>query len=164
MGNRVLIGNHATHGYGAYVSPSGVDVTAADNDSFLMDATAAGHAQALFWKEVSLASSATASTITYNNFGVRCYAIGTMSWAAGGVDPTSCISKGDGTVDTAARWSTWGGSMPTSNTTNGEEIGFKINNVDNGNGTGTITVTKDSNETVTNKPIRVQVMVFKEEV
>ena len=52
--------------------------------------------------------------------------------------------------------------MPTSDTTNGQEIGFKINNVNNGDGTGTITVTKDSNETVTNKPIKVQVMIFKE--
>jgi len=164
MGNRVLIGNHATHGYGIYVSPSGVDVTAADNDNFLMDATAAGHAQALFWKEVDIASSSTTATITYNNFGVRCYAIGTMSWKDSGGSPTSNISKGDGTVDTLSRWSTWGGMVGTGSSTDGKEIGFNINNVDNGNGTGTITVSKDSNETVTNAPIKVQVMVFKEEV
>jgi hypothetical protein len=164
MANRILAGLHATHGYGLYVGKSGTDVTAADNDYFLFDTAGAGHAQALFFKEVSLTSSSTSATITYTNFAVRCYAMGMMSWAAGGDDPTTCVSKGDGVVDTLARYSTWGGNMPTSDTTNGQEIGFKINNVDNGNGTGTITITKDSNETVTNKPIKVQVMVFKEPV
>jgi hypothetical protein len=163
MGNRVLIGNHTTHGYGAFVSPSGVDVTAADNDSFLMDASAAGHAQALFWKEVPFTNTETSATVTYNNFGVRCYAIATMSWKDSGGNPTSCIAKSDGTVDTLARWSPFGGNMPTSNTNNGQEVAFNISNVDNGNGTGTLTITKDG-ENTTSHQMRVQVMVFKEAV
>ena len=163
MGNRVLIGNHATHGYGIYVSPSGVDVTAADNDTFLMDASAAGHAQALFWKEVPFTNTETSATVTYNNFGVRCYAIATMSWKDSNGNPTSCIAKSDGTVDTLSRWSTWGGDVPTTNTSDGQETAFNINNVDNGNGTGTLTITKDGINT-TSHQMRVQVMVFKEVV
>ena len=163
MGNRVLIGNHATHGYGVYVSPSGIDVTAADNDKFLMDATAAGHGQALFWKEVPFTNAQTSNTVTYNNFGVRCYAIAVMSWKDGNGNPTSCIAKGDGVVDTQAYYSAWGGSIPTTDTNNGQEVGFNINNVDNGDGTGTLTITKDGLNT-TSHQIRVQVMVFKEQV
>ena len=53
--------------------------------------------------------------------------------------------------------------MPTSNTNNGQETAFNINNVDNGNGTGTLTITKDG-ENTTSHQMRVQVMVFKEAV
>ena len=167
MANRVLAGNHATHGYGLYVSKSGVDVTAADNDYFLFDSTAAGTAQALLWKEVTLTNQATSATITYANFGVRCYAIGTMSWCAGAQTATNitCITDptNNSTARPAARWSPFGGNIPTTNQTNGETIGFKINNVDNGNGTGTCTVTRLDPEGE-GKDICVQVLGFKEPV
>ena len=165
MANRVLAGDHDTHGYGLYVSKSGVDVTAADNDYFLFDSTAAGIGQALFWKEVTLTSSATSTTITYSNFGVRCYAIGTMSWCAGAQTATNitCITEAASTVRAAARWSPFGGNIPTTNQTNGETIGFSLNNVDNENGTGTITVARLDPESE-GKDICIQVLVFKEAV
>ena len=167
MANRLLAGNHATHGQGLYVSKSGVDVTAADNDYFLFDSTAAGVGQALFWKEVTLTSSATSTTITYNNFGVRCYAIGTMSWCAGAQTATNitCITDptNNSTARPAARWSPFGGNIPSTAQTNGETIGFKINNVDNGNGTGTCTVSRLDPESE-GKDICVQVLGFKEPV
>ena len=167
MANRVLAGNHATLGQGLYVSKSGVDVTAADNDYFLFDSTAAGQSQALYWKEVTLTSSTTSTTITYNNFGVRCYAIGTMSWCAGAQTATNitCITDptNNSTARPAARWSPFGGNIPTTAQTNGETIGFKINNVDNGNGTGTCTVSRLDPESE-GKDICVQVLGFKEPV
>jgi hypothetical protein len=167
-GPRVLAGDHDTHGYGLYVSKSGVDVTAADNDYFLFDSTAAGQAQALYWKEVTLTSSSTSATITYNNFGVRCYAIGTMSWCAGAQTATNitCITDptNNSTARPAARYSPFGGNIPTgAGGSNGETIGFSINNIDNGNNTGTITVAR-LNPLSEGKDICVQVLVFKDAV
>jgi len=168
MANRVLAGNHATLGQGLYVSKSGVDVTAADNDYFLFDSTAAGQAQALYWKEVTLTSSSTSATITYNNFGVRCYAIGTMSWCAGAQTATNitCITDptNNSTARPAARYSPFGGNIPTgASGTGGETTGFSVNNIDNGNNTGTITVAR-LDPLSEGKDMCVQVLVFKEAI
>ena len=167
MANRILIGDHDDLGYGMFVGKSGTDVTATDNDYFLFDSTGSGMQQALFWKEVTLTSSTTSTTITYNNFGVRCYAIGTMSWCAGAQTATNitCITDptNNSTARPAARWSPFGGNIPSTAQTNGETIGFKINNVDNGNGTGTCTVSRLDPESE-GKDICVQVLGFKEPV
>jgi len=165
MANRVLAGDHDTHGYGLYVSKSGVDVTAADNNYFLFDSNAAGMAQALLWKEVTLTSSSTSATITYANFGVRCYAIGTMSWceALQDADDISCITEAASTARDTARWSAFGGKLPAGAADTGESVGFSLNNVDNEDDTGTITISY-IDPVGRNKDICVQVLVFKEEV
>ena len=72
MANRVLLGNHATYGYGVYVSNSGTDVTGAYRSDFTMDSTT-GFGQLLFTK---LIGSTGTSTVTqdFNNHGFHCYA------------------------------------------------------------------------------------------
>ena len=163
MANRILIGDHDDLGYGMFVGKSGTDVTAADNDYFLFDSTGSGMQQALFWKEVNLTDAAQTATITFTNYAVRCFAVGTMSWVNGNqhASNVSCKSASTGTVRAQARWSPFGGNIPTTSSTDGETIGFSLNNVNNGDGTGTVTVTR-LDEADEGKDICVQVLMFKE--
>ena len=57
MANRVLLGNHGTYGYGAYVSGHNIDVTGANRDTFLMDTAAVSNGQILFVKKVTASAN-----------------------------------------------------------------------------------------------------------
>ena len=169
MANRILAGNHATHGQGIYVSPTNVDVTAADNDYFLMDSSAAGHGQLLLWKEVTTTSSHNGSTVsfTYNSHGVRNYAIGFCSQIAQGedADDITCISETANTARASATYSLFGGTLggigTTYNTDYGNDITFEITLTNSGN-TGTCTIARESPAS-SSADFLVNVLIFKEE-
>ena len=168
-GPRVLIGEHATHGYGIYVSPTNVDVTAADNDYFLMDSSAAGHGQLLLWKEVETTSAHNGSTVSfdYNSHGVRNYAIGFCSQIAQGedADDITCISETADTARASATYSLFGGTLggigTTYNTDYGNDITFEITLTNSGN-TGTCTIARESPAS-SSADFLVNVLIFKEE-
>ncbi len=168
-GPRVLIGEHATHGYGIYVSPTNVDVTAADNDYFLMDSSAAGHGQLLLWKEVETTSAHNGSTVSfdYNSHGVRNYAIGFCSQIAQGedADDITCISETANTARASATYSLFGGTLggigTTYNTDYGNDITFEITLTNSGN-TGTCTIARESPAS-SSADFLVNVLIFKEE-
>ena len=65
MANRVLLGNHATYGYGVYVSNSGTDVTGAYRSDFTIDSSA-GFGQLLFSKLIGTTGTGTV-TQDFNN-------------------------------------------------------------------------------------------------
>ena len=172
MANRVLVGDHPTHGYGLYVSPPGVDVKAADNDYFLLDSAGAGHGQLLLWKEVTTTSEQNTNPISfsYNSFGVRNYAIAFCSQIPTGFgnanttgEDISCISEAVDTARPKANYSLFGGALGavTDNADYGNDISFEINLTNNGN-TGTCTITRSSPSSSA-KEFNVQVLIFKEE-
>jgi|TARA_B100002003_G_scaffold247830_1_gene280194 hypothetical protein len=167
MGNRVLIGNHPTHGYGLYVSPVGGNVLGSDNNYLLMDSNAPAHGQLLVWKELTTTSAHNGSTVSfsYNSYGVRNYAmafcsqIGSTSEDA---DDISCISEAVNTARATASYSLFGGALGGVNSTvdRGNDITFEIILTNNGN-TGTCTIARESPASSIH-PFLVNVLIFKE--
>ena len=72
MANRVLLGNHATYGYGVYVSNSGTDVTGDNRNNLTYDSNV-GFGQLLFTKLIGTTGTGTV-TQDFNNHGFHCYA------------------------------------------------------------------------------------------
>lgn len=73
MANRILLGNHGTYGYGAFVSNSGTEVTGANKTDFTFDSTAGGFGQLLFTKLIGTTGTGTV-TQDFDNHGFHCYA------------------------------------------------------------------------------------------
>ena len=167
MTSRVLIGEHDTHGYGLYVSPTNVDVTLADNDYFLFDSSAASQSQLLCWKEVTTTSSHNGSTVSfpYYSAGVRNYAVGFASQIASGedADDISCISEVVNTARASATYSLFGGALgPVSSTADlGNDITFEITLTNSGT-TGTCTIARTSPASSA-ADFLISVLIFKEE-
>jgi len=126
MTNRVFIGKHGTHSWGAFVSKPGVDVTGSDNDFFLFDTTAnnvSSHGQVLFWKEVTLTSSAPQATITFKSFTRNCFVQGTLSWGSDAAN-ISCISQSANSTRGSAHYAPFG--SVTNNSGVGDDVSFTI--------------------------------------
>tara|TARA_Y100000310_G_scaffold105791_1_gene104331 strand:- start:343 stop:852 length:510 start_codon:yes stop_codon:yes gene_type:complete len=167
MTDRVLIGEHDTHGYGIYVSPTNVDVKAADNDYFLLDSEGAGHGQLLLWKEVETTSAHNSSTVsfTYNSQGVRNYAMAFCSQitsASEDADDITCISEAVNTARATASYSLFGGALGgvNSHVDKGNDITFEITLTNSGN-TGTCTIARTSPSSSA-KDFLINVLIFKE--
>ena len=166
--NRVLMGNHPTHGYGLYVSPTGGNVLSSDNDYLLMDSSAPSHGQLLVWKEMETTSSHNGSTVSfsYNSYGVRNYAVAFCSQiGAGGTedaDDITCISEAVNTARATASYSLFGGALGGVSSTAdlGNDITFEITLTNNGN-TGTCTIARESPSSSA-KDFLVNVLIFKE--
>ena len=70
MANRVLVGNHGTYGYGAFVSNSGTDVTGDNRNNLPYDSNV-GFGQLLFTKLIGTTGTGTV-TQDFNNHGFHC--------------------------------------------------------------------------------------------
>jgi len=71
MANRILIGQHGTYGYGAFVSKPGVDVTGANIEDFLFASTSVNQNQFLLLEKIPLTyggSGTVTVTQDYANF------------------------------------------------------------------------------------------------
>ena len=118
--NRILIGNHSTHGYGLFVSKEGVDVTAADNDHFLFDSTVSAEtssvSQVLFWHEAVYTDSVNgvAQTYDFDSYGNQCFALTFASTTAGSSDDGDdirCLSQATGVAREKAELGLHGGTL-----------------------------------------------------
>jgi len=75
MADRVLLGNHATYGYGIFTSNPGTDVLAANRTDFTIDSQAGGGSgQLLFTKLIGVSGTTGTVTQDFNNHGFHCYA------------------------------------------------------------------------------------------
>jgi len=170
MANRVLIGNHPTHGYGLFISKENVDVTAADNDFFLFDSTAntgtGGNcvAQCLFWREVVYTDSQhhnTAQTYNFNSFGRQCFAMSFASTTAGETDDgddIKCVSQAANSARAKAELGLHGGTLGINDSF---EVPTYEVSVTNSGTTGTVSVTPYW-EGGSGNDIAIQILVFSE--
>ncbi len=168
MANRVLLGDHDTHGYGLYVSPVGGNVAAADNDYFLFDSSAFGAPQLLLWKQVTTTSSHDNSnvTFTYNSGGVRNYAFVFLSHKQNLNESAAdfeCVQETDGTANTSANYSVFGGKMGGITTEAmsddwGDNVDINVSLTNSGS-TGTCTVNRVG---TSNTDLIANVMIFAE--
>jgi hypothetical protein len=118
MANRVLIGNHPTHGYGLYVSPTGQNVLSSDNDYLLIDSDAVSHGQLLCWHEVYTDSGNNGSgngvSFTYSSQGVRNFAFSFSSQllsSSGVAANINCYAGTPGTARPNAHYGLFGGIL-----------------------------------------------------
>jgi len=168
MANRVLLGDHATFGYGLYVSKGGVDVTGSDNDHFIFDsstATQTSSIQVLFWKEFNFTDSYhnTAVNQTFNSFGNKCFAQSFASTTASATDSwvdVRCVSQTTGVARATAEIGLHGGTIDYSNTF---VVPTYTNGITNSSNTGTISITPYW-EGGTGNDISIQVLVYSEAV
>jgi len=169
MANRVLLGDHATFGYGLYVSKDGVDVTGSDNDHFIFDSSTASvqtsAVQVLFWKETIYTDSAhnVAQTYTFNSFGNNCFAQTFASTTATGTVSGAdirCLSQATGSARATAELGLHGGTI---NTTDTWVVPTYTVSITNSSTTGTVSITP-SWEGGSGKDICIQVLVYSEGV
>ena len=74
MANRVLLGEHATYGYGLFISKPSIDVTGANKNYFLFDTTAASIGQILVFQQYDVADNYT-KVESFNNLGKNTFAV-----------------------------------------------------------------------------------------